>query len=197
MKKYVFLDGSMIEVSDEVCRGCFLETASTLPLELEPIAMNDKIVIRQDAECAIPGFYIVSTRQHIHSIADMTSSLSSAIGMVIQVVRQGQREILGIERAHIYLEEKLIEPHFHVWILPLFPEIIESRKIEPKIWNSTVKEYLDLFSYYDNKKRIIEFNIKMRKYILNNETMQSLGFAESPMVISKEGEIRNNEVKTA
>lgn len=176
MKQYSFLDESTIWVDDSVCRGCFLETTSDLPCELEPIAYNEEIIIRQDAECAVPGFYIVSTRKHINSIADMPHELAAMLGVVIQVVRQGQREVLGIDRVHIYLEEKIINPHFHVWLLPLYPEIMKENDIEPKIWNNTIKRYLDLFLYSENREKITEFNMKMKKYIKDHQVLNKLGF---------------------
>lgn len=40
MKQYRFLDGSMIDVSEDTCRGCYLETADTVPVEIEVIWQN-------------------------------------------------------------------------------------------------------------------------------------------------------------
>lgn len=163
MKKYSFLDGSEIVVDDSSCRGCYLEKAESLPVELKPIWADDTFIIRQDAECPVPGFYIVSARKHIHTIGDLSSEQAAELGILLNRLRFTMHNILHIERIHVILEERVIEPHLHVWMLPLWPHIMEQYQIDPKIWNSNILEYMSLFSYSENRETILRYNKAMTK----------------------------------
>lgn len=174
MKTYKFLDGSKLFVDDNSCRGCFLESAGNLPIELDPIWMNDFFVIRQDAECPIPGFFIVSTRQHIHTIGDLTTKQASELGVIINRLRYTMSNDLGIKRIHVFLEERLIEPHLHIWMLPLWPNIMKEHQIDPKIWNSNIYAYISLFTYEKNKDSILHINQIMRKKLANDSFLLQL-----------------------
>ena len=162
MKKYKFLDKTEVEVDDMVCRGCYLEKAKNLPSELEPIWENDFFIIRQDAECPVPGFYILSTKQHIHTIGDLDEKNASRLGIILNRLRYAMMESAGIHRVHVILEERMIEPHLHIWMLPLWTDVMEKFNIDPKVWNSNIYEYISLFSYDENRETIISINNKMR-----------------------------------
>lgn len=162
MKKYKFLNGIEVSVDELTCRGCFLENAKLSIEELDPIWFDDFFVIRQDAECPVPGFYIVSTRQHIHTIGDLTQKQASELGLVLNRLRQTMLTMLTIERIHVILEERKIEPHLHIWLLPLWPDIMRKYQIDPKIWNSNIYQYISLFSYEDNRNTILKYNQIMR-----------------------------------
>lgn len=174
MKTYKFLDESKLFVDDSMCRGCFLERADNLPIELTPIWMNDFFVIRQDAECPVPGFFIVSTRQHIHTIGDLPIERASELGVIINRLRDIMSKDLGIKRIHVFLEERLIEPHLHIWMLPLWPNKMKEYQIDPKIWNSNIYNYIMLFSYEENKDDIIHINQIMRQKLANDSFLLQL-----------------------
>lgn len=174
MKKYRFIDGSDVVVNDGVCRGCFLENEKDLPKEILPIWQNDFYVIRQDAEIPMPGFYIVSTRPHIHTIADLTFDQSAELGVILHILRKTMLEILKIERIHMILEERLIEPHLHIWMMPLWPDVMKRENIDPKIWNSNILQYMSLFSYEENKTSIMHFNEKMKAALYNDEVLKKI-----------------------
>lgn len=174
MKRYMFLDGSFIDVSDDTCRGCYLEAAKDVPVEVETIWNNEFFAIRQDAECPVPGFYIVSTRQHIHMIGDLPLNQAMQFGIIIHRLRICMAKYLKIERAHLILEEKMIEPHLHVWLLPLWKDVMCDKNIDPKVWNSNILEYLQLFSYDENKEKIRRFNDLMREKLSEDATLKRL-----------------------
>ena len=178
MKKYKFLDGSEIVVDDSTCRGCFLEEAESLPMELNPVWSDDFFVIRQDAECPVPGFYIVSARQHIHSIGDLSCERSAELGVILTRLRAAMLDVLRIERVHVFLEERLIEPHLHIWMLPLWPQVMAKHKIDPKIWNSNILEYLSLFSYEENRDLILGFNEAMTSVLAKDRELMHYYKAE-------------------
>ena len=48
------------------------------------------------------------------------------------------KEILKINRVEIILEERKVNPHFHIWLLPLWEDIIDKYEIDPKVWNSNI-----------------------------------------------------------
>lgn len=174
MKIYKFLDRSELSVDDNMCRGCYLERADNLPIELSPIWMNDFFVIRQDAECPVPGFFIVSARQHIHTIGDLTPEQASELGVILNRLRDTMSKNLGIKRSHVFLEERLIEPHLHIWMLPLWPNIMKEHQIDPKIWNSNIYTYISLFTYEENKDNILHINQIMRQALANDSFLVQL-----------------------
>ncbi len=163
MKIYKFLDNSMIKVLDETCRGCYLEKSFNLPREIEPIWINSTFCIRQDAECPVPGFYIIATRKHINTIANLTVNQSRELGILLFKLRFYMYNEINVNRAHIFLEERRKDPHLHIWMLPLWEDVLIKNDIDPKIWNSNILQYLQLFSYEENRDKIIKYNKIMRE----------------------------------
>ncbi len=174
MKKYRFIDGSEIVVNDNTCRGCFLENEENLPIEILPIWHNDFFVIRQDAEIPMPGFYIVSTRQHIHTVGDLSYEKSAELGVIINILRKTMCKVLKIDRIHMILEERIIEPHLHIWMLPLWPNVMKHKNIDPKVWNSNILQYMTSFSYEENKAAIIQYNDKMRAALKDDKILKKI-----------------------
>lgn len=152
-------------VEDSTCRGCFLENRKLDIVELEPIWFDDFFIIRQDAECPVPGFYIISTKQHIHTIGDLTVEQASELGVIQNRLRQVMLDYLGIERLHVILEERMVEPHLHIWLLPLWTDVMKRYRIDPKVWNSNIYQYISFFSYEDNRNTILKYNQIMRDYL--------------------------------
>ena len=169
MKRLFFLDHSYYDVTEPYCRGCFMEQNSEkLPIYIKPIYDNGNVVIRQDAEWPIPAFYIISIHEHIGTYDKLNTETRFKICEALYWVRRGIREKFGIDRAQIYHEEKISNPHFHVWVLPLWNEVIKKYNIYPKIYEANVKEYIDLFQFEENKSRILECNKIMEEYLKNN-----------------------------
>lgn len=177
MKEYHFLDGSKVSVPADTCRGCYMEeNPAALPLYIKPVIQNENINVRQDAECPVPGFYIISLRKHIHSIGDVDESLAATLGVCVHIVRKGMKEALGIDRAHIYLEERIVEPHYHTWLLPLWSDVMWQHDIDPKVWRGNIKPYLDLFSFEAEKEKILTFNCRLRAFLLKTNFAGDHGF---------------------
>lgn len=72
------------------------------------------------------------------------------------------------------LEEKWVEPHVHVWMLPLWQDVMQRNNIDPKIWNSNILEYIQLFTYEENKMTIRRFNDILKKHLQEDEVLNSL-----------------------
>ena len=174
MKEYRFLDGTIIKVPDEVCRGCYLENVKISIEELNPIWSNRDFVIRQDAECPLPAFYIISTRRHINTIGDIDCLRAAQLGVIISELRKTMLSALGVKRIHMILEERLVEPQLHIWMLPLWPDVMRRNGIDPKIWNSNILDYINLFDYSENRETIIKYNKIMESVLGENQILNRL-----------------------
>ncbi|WP_294472154.1 hypothetical protein [uncultured Ruminococcus sp.] len=174
IKEYRFLDGSIVTVPDNTCRGCYLEKNTIMLEELNPIWQNKDYIIRQDAECPVPGFYIISARKHINTIGDLSQKQSSDLGIILNRLRISMMNSIDVKRVHIILEERIYEPHLHIWMLPLWKCIMEKYSIDPKVWNSNIFDYINLFTYEENKDRILSFNRVMRESLNNDQIMKQL-----------------------
>lgn len=171
-----FLDGSYWLVDEADCRGCLMQLRrSELPNYILPIYEDLDVLVSQDAEFPVPGFYIVSPKKHLGSCADFSTRLSMKMGLITHIVRKGMRDILNINTAEIYHEERLKSSHYHHWILPCWEYGVEKSGCLPTIFKSKVKGYenfdpnivfyLKSFEFSDESDKIIEFNEKMNKFI--------------------------------
>lgn len=168
MKRLKFLDGSYFDVEEPYCRGCFMEQNNNLLSKyIDPIYDDGNVVVRQDAEWPIPAFYIISIHNHIGSYDQLDSNTRDKIGQLLYIIRKGIRKNFGIERAQIYHEEKHSRPHFHIWVLPLWEQVMVENKIQPKIYESNIKKYIELFNFENEKNKILQCNEIMKKYIQN------------------------------
>ena len=166
MKRLHFLDGSYYDVDEPYCRGCFMDKNKNLISNyIEPIYDDGDVIVRQDAEWPIPAFYIISIHQHIGSYDCLNNSTRKKINELLFWVRKGIRDNFGDVRAQIYHEEKLSNPHFHIWVLPLWEDVMKKNNIYPKIYESNIKKYIDLFKFEDYKDTIILYNNKMIAYL--------------------------------
>ncbi|MFJ8442300.1 hypothetical protein [Kitasatospora griseola] len=142
-----FLGGESRLVRENVCRGCFMNlTERHLPDILAPVYDDGVITVRQDAEWAVPGFMVVGVRPHIGALDEMELPLVERLARVMHFVRRAMRERLGLTAVQMYQEEKLDRPHYHVWMLPLWPDTMAAHDINPRIYESNIARYLTLFT---------------------------------------------------
>ena len=168
-KYYEFLNGLRLPRSEYKTRGiCMEESAHLLPEHLNPIIENDFISVRQDAEFPVPAFYIIGVKKQVESIADLDEKTAAIIGALTHIMRKAMREVLHIHRVNIYLEEKLKEPHYHKWLLPMWDDVLKKYDLEPRIWESNIMKYIKLFKFEEEGDKILEFNNKMKKYLKEN-----------------------------
>jgi diadenosine tetraphosphate (Ap4A) HIT family hydrolase len=148
MRALDFLDGRRYIVHANVCRGCFMnEREVDLPAVLQPVYDDGELTVRQDAEWPVPGFMVVAVRPHLATIADLPLKLALKTVTVVRAVRAVMRDDLGLAAVHIYQEDKFVRPHFHAWMLPLWPAMLREHDINPRIYESNIVEYLRLFSF--------------------------------------------------
>lgn len=171
-----FLDGTSFTVDADTCRGCFMnEREDDLTKIIAPILDDGVITVRQDAEWPVPGFMVIGIRPHIGSIGDMSLDLAHRVTTVMHVVRRGMRDLLDLNAVQTYQEEKLERPHFHVWMLPLWKEIMDRYAINPRIYESNVTRYLTLFDYRDQREAILSCAAKLRAYLRDSELLRREG----------------------
>ncbi len=161
-----FLGGSFHLVPESTCRGCYMNaTEQRLPEILTPVFDDGIITVRQDAEWAVPGFMVVAVRPHIGALDEMGLPLVDRIGRVTHYVRRAMRERLGLAAVQMYQEEKLERPHFHLWMLPLWPDAMASHGINPRIYESNIARYLTLFSLAEQEAAIRRCTEEVRAYL--------------------------------
>lgn len=148
MRSLDFLDGRRYIVSADTCRGCFMnEREADLPPILEPVYDDGELTVRQDAEWPVPGFMVLGVRKHLATIADLPLSLAIRVVTVMRAVRGVMRDELGLVAVQVYQEDKFVRPHFHFWMLPLWPGVMREHDINPRIYESNITRYLEIFRF--------------------------------------------------
>lgn len=176
---YEFMNGLKVPRSQYRTRGIFLnECGHLLPPHIKPILENEIITVRQDAEFPVPAFYIIGIKEPVASIADVPEDTAALLGLLTHIIRKGMKEVLGVQRVNIYLEEKLKNPHYHSWLLPMWQEVLDRNHIEPRIWESNIMTYIRLFRFEEEGDRILKYNELLREYLHTN-------YLSSPSVLSK------------
>jgi len=172
-----FLDGTHFIVEKDTCRGCFINNVKH-PLSelLEPVLEDKAITVRQDAEWPVPGFYIIGLRDHIGTFADIDLKMLQRISIVLHVVRKAMREALGIANVHMFQEEKFVNAHLHIWLLPLWPQVMADHAINPRIYESNIMEYIQLFSFAQEEESIRQCNMALKRYLCSMPLLQDEGF---------------------
>lgn len=150
-------------VSKDLPRCIFMEEhREELDEILFPIYIDNNICISQDSSYALPGFYIISLRNYYKNIIELNYELFEEINFWVYEIRKAMKEVLNIEYVNVYYEEKTSKSaNVHYWIMP----VLTQGNIAPKLHYLYLKDYLEQFNLIENKKQIIEYNEKMRKYI--------------------------------
>lgn len=161
-----FLDGTELVVPEDTCRGCLMnEMEDQLPDLLRPVFDDGTITVRQDAEWAVPGFMVVGIRPHIGSLDLMDPALAVQVMEVTRIVRAGMRDVLGLHAVQMYQEEKLARPHFHLWMLPLWPDVMAEHDINPRIYESNITEYMSKFDLAGSEHLIRDCSARLRCHL--------------------------------
>ncbi|MGK5087417.1 hypothetical protein WDW86_07645 [Bdellovibrionota bacterium FG-2] len=143
-------------------RPLFIEQhENTLDESMHPIYKNQGLCVRQDSSHPVPGFYIVSPTSYFKSLDQMDRLTHLRLFLILQEVRKGMRETLGIEHIHLYYEERAkLGSNVHYWLLPIY-----DIKKHPRIYHFDIKQYLDSFPFEGAREKIVACNIKMRSYL--------------------------------
>lgn len=173
---FFYGDSWVVGVND--CRGCLMQLRREEMDELmRPIYEDGDVWVIQDAEFAVPGFYVIGTKKHLASTADFSTFIALKVGLITSLTRKGMRDLLGIKFAEIYHEERMNNSHYHSWILPCWdyavkrsgcmPTIFPSKVFKYSNFAADVVNYLRAFDFIDEKEKILKFNTVMREYFDN------------------------------
>jgi hypothetical protein len=75
------------------------------------------------------------------------------------------REVLGLHAVQMYQEEKLARPHFHLWMLPLWPDVMAEHDINPRIYESNITEYMSKFDLASSEHLIRDCSARLRCHL--------------------------------
>lgn len=154
-----------------ISRGEFvLSHEDEIDESLKPVYSDGQIIVRQDARYAIPGFYIVSPKStRYRSIDEMPQDLFEKCMLTVRNVKKGLLAS-GIDRSHIYNDEKYKNPiSVHFWVLPIHEAYIERYHLNPTIYSKDIWTYLDVFPRYsETKQQILSLNKTMKHYLSEN-----------------------------
>jgi len=140
---------------------------------LRPIYDDGQIVVRQDAKYAIPGFYIVSTRETYRTVDEMPLSLFMRCMILTRKIKSGLLD-LNVSQTHMYNDEKLNSPaSVHFWVLPIHKRYAEDHNLT--IYSSDIWKYLDSYPrFVYTKQNIFKINEKMKSYLKNSVNFNEL-----------------------
>lgn len=129
-----------------------------------PIYEDENIIIRQDAQIAIPGFYIVATKKDYKNIFQMDLSTYEKCLYFVSLVRKELKKNYGVKQAYIYYDEHYNKPSStHFWIMPIYDKVIKDNNLNATILSKDIWKYQDLFEFSKEKKEIYKINDEMRK----------------------------------
>ena len=154
-RSLVFLGSNPLSVAENACRGCVMnEVEPMLSDLLAPVYDDGTITVRQDAEWPVPGFMVVAVRPHLGALDQMDLALVHRLATVTRCVRRAMRQELELAAVQTYQEDKVDRPHYHSWMLPLWPGEMARHAINPRIYESNIAQYLGLFQLREYEARV-------------------------------------------
>jgi diadenosine tetraphosphate (Ap4A) HIT family hydrolase len=103
------------------CLGCQIAAGYLAPPGGD-IWRDDTWHLAHDAHNVVPGFLVLGTIPHITHLYDIPDSHYVFGWRLLRVVRQIMAEQLGFKDC-ITFQNDHTSGHFHVWVLPLYPEM--------------------------------------------------------------------------
>ena len=97
------------------CMGCAIADGSLLvPGGL--ILDTEHFSVHQDPLIPLPGFLVIASKRHIHSISEMDSAEYEDLSRLIRSTHQAIKQVTRIDPLTLVQEER--SPHFHLWFFP-------------------------------------------------------------------------------
>lgn len=157
--------------SNKLSRAAFMEKYLKHLDECHiPIYEDEDIKICQDAQIAIPGFYIVASKSFYKNITQMDLEIYQKCLYFVSLVKRELKSAFGIERAYMYYDEHYNKPSStHFWIMPLYENIVKSNNLNVTILSNDIWKYQELFEFSKTKKDIYRINEGMRKILKEME----------------------------
>lgn len=131
-----------------------------------PIYEDKDIIIRQDAQIAIPGFYIIATKNNFKNIIQMDLETYQKCLYFVSLIRKELKNNFDIERAYMYYDEHYRKPSStHFWVMPLYEKVIKDNNLNPTILSNDIWKYQELFEFSKTKNDIYRINQGMTKML--------------------------------
>lgn len=161
MKKIIDIRGREYEVE---CIACSIQSGG-ITLPIERIAETENFVVEQDLEWPIEGFLVITSKKHIYSVDELSDKEINEFSQLLKKTRKILREVLGISKVTLAQEEKSATSHFHIWLFPWHPWMLER-------WNGKLNEIEDIMNYSkqemsreENLNKISQAAARLRKEI--------------------------------
>lgn len=147
-----------------------------VPIQNKPIYENNGIIVRADPKFPCPGFYIFALNKTYKAFDLLDDITFIRFCFVLKKIKEGMRSELNINYAHLLSNEKSDQfVNVHFWLVPV------NGKTSPDLLDFDVKKYLNSFEPQKEKNKVLEYNMKLEKYIerinlmdLDNELMKLL-----------------------
>lgn len=172
-KYYVCIGGSKnyqcILADKTLSRGEFMQQYnSVLDVALTPVYEDKDIVIRQDAKIALPGFYIVATKNKYARIIDMPIEMYVKCMKYSKIICEClQNEMQPEDKIYLYYDEHYKKPmSTHFWVMPVYKKCLSKYKIEATILKKDIWQYQDIFKFVYTKKEIYKYNDLIREKLI-------------------------------
>lgn len=150
--------------SKKLSRADFLEKYNDkLDSCLEPIFEDKDILIRQDVQFAIPGFYVIATKQRARRILELDKELYAKCLYMASIIKKIFIKESIAQNIFIGHEEHFKKPaSAHIWVLPIYGKE-DINAFDGSLWN-----YMDKKNNFSiNKPQILAVNQKMKDLISN------------------------------
>ena len=118
MKTTDFL-GSQWEFS---CMGCAVSDGS-MPVPGGFIRRTQHFCVHQDPLIPLPGFLVIASLRHIHSIAEMSDREYQEFSELLRKASLAIKRATNVEFLTLVQEESSI--HFHLWFFPWVKSVME------------------------------------------------------------------------
>ena len=152
--------------SVDLSRGDFLEKYDkVIPEVIRPVYSAGNILVKQDAQYAVPGFFIVSPKKRYKTIAELPDSLLCECADMISFIKENMLKLPEINDVFIYYDENYKKPSFvHFWVLPVF------KGFNVSVLDGSVWAYLESFEYCCVKDKIKCYNSYMKTLLAEKVT---------------------------
>jgi diadenosine tetraphosphate (Ap4A) HIT family hydrolase len=163
--RYVFFYGGTKNyrgylVPEDLSRADFMEQyPECVPEQNLPIYENNGIILRADPKFPCPGFYILSLKKTYTAFDLLDDITFLRFSFILKKAKEGMREVLGINYAHLLSNEKS-DPYVnvHFWLVPV------DGTTSPDLLDFDVKGYLNSFVPQNEINKILDYNYKLKMY---------------------------------
>jgi len=104
------------------CMGCAI-AAGGMPVPGGFIQRARYFVVHQDPLIPLPGFLVIASRRHIHSIGEMEAAEYEEFSRLLKETQHAIKSTVPVEALTIVQEEHSV--HFHLWFFPWTSALIE------------------------------------------------------------------------